>query len=78
MGHVLCFRNSDPIRESLIARLVRQVAEDNHGCEEPTEVLRACIGTALAHDLTDAETHWLVSGVEGQTGLWLTPVARTG
>jgi len=76
MGHVLCFRNTHPIRERLIARLVRQVADDHRHADDPTEVLRACIGAALAHDLSDAETHWLMSGVEAQLGLWLTPMAH--
>lgn len=77
MGHIFSFRTAQPLRERLIARLVRELAADHRLTEDPTEVLRACIGAALAHDLSDAETQWLISGIESQLELWLTPMSRS-
>jgi hypothetical protein len=77
LNYVVSFPTGQSLRERLIARLVRAVVSDHRRTEDVTEILRAGIGAALAHDLSDAETQWLISGIEGQLGLSLTPLTRS-
>ena len=63
-------------REELVARLVSTIC-DHHADDTPDMLLRVCLGAALDHDLTDNETQWLISGVEAEIGVSLTPMGRT-
>jgi hypothetical protein len=64
------------MREALIARLVRQIAARCDRRDNPDDVLRLCMGTALQYDLSAEEMQWLVCGVEGQTDLPLDPMTK--
>ena len=65
-----------PIREALVGRLVRQVCNRLDGTEDLHDILRLCLGAALASDLTPEERCGLIAGVEDQLAVGLEPVAR--
>jgi len=71
-GLIPSFVTPSPLREPLIARLVGQVCRGADGDGDSGIVLRACLGAALEHDLTECEQHWLIVGVEARLGVRLT------
>lgn len=77
MGQVVSFVASHPFREALVGRLVRLLGDQLEGCRDSSDILRACLGAALDNDPGDAETHWLICGLECRLGMTLTAMGRT-
>lgn len=65
-----------PVREALVGRLVRQVCNRIDGSEDLHDILRLCLGAALANDLTPDERCWLIAGVENCLAVGLEPMSR--
>ncbi len=76
MDPIQSFSPCPPLREPLIAGLVRQVCRCVDGDDDLGAILRTCVGAALAHDLSPGERHWLIAGVERQLDVLLMPATQ--